>query len=411
MRNSRFGCLTGSGMIAALITLFAMAGVALASGSSMFSAGDLNARTGQTLGGVSSHAQIKKCSDCHAAAWDSVTMSDRCAACHSDIAAQSFNADSLHGMIAQKSPALACRACHPEHRGPSAPLTDMNEGTFPHEALGFSLKAHRLTVKQTPFICADCHPNDVTTFAPDTCSSCHVQIDPVFAPSHVQAYGTVCLDCHDGSDNFGRGFSHAAFPFKLEGGHAGAACEKCHTGARSRADFAAAAQDCYACHQDKDQHKGQFGTDCSTCHDPSSWGNAKFDHSRSNFPLTGKHLDAACEDCHKDGRFKGLDAACVACHAEPAEHAGKFGTDCISCHSTSAWSPASFKGKHTFPLNHGEGGAAACTTCHPADLTSYTCYGCHEHDEARIRAKHVEEGISNFQDCIQCHADGRNHDD
>ena len=68
MRNARLGCFTGSGIIATLITLFAIAGVAFASGSLMFSAGDLNAQAGKLLGGVNSHAEITECSDCHTAA-------------------------------------------------------------------------------------------------------------------------------------------------------------------------------------------------------------------------------------------------------------------------------------------------------------------------------------------------------
>ena len=34
---------------------------------------------------------------------------------------------------------------------------------------------------------------------------------------------------------------------------------------------------------------------------------------------------------------------------------------------------------------------------------AYTCYGCHEHTEANIRAKHVHEGIANFTNCVSCH--------
>jgi hypothetical protein len=37
------------------------------------------------------------------------------------------------------------------------------------------------------------------------------------------------------------------------------------------------------------------------------------------------------------------------------------------------------------------------------DRRQYTCYGCHEHTKANIRAKHVREGIPNFTNCISCH--------
>ncbi len=476
MQNHKLGCLTSTGIIATLLTFFAIVGVAFASGSQMFTAGGLNSQAGEPLGGVTSHAQAQ-CSACHTAPWDSSTMADKCAACHTDIAAQMFDVAKLHGMITQKSPTLECRACHPEHRGPSAALTDLGDNTFPHETLGFSLKGHQLTAAKEAFTCADCHKGDVATFASDTCDSCHRQMDSVFAQAHVQAYGTDCLACHDGVDRFSKSFSHAGFTFKLDGGHSGVACAKCHTGALALADFATAPQDCYSCHAAKDAHQGAFGTNCETCHNPtdwkkatfdhnlsafklegrhaevkceqchannvfkgtptvcyschkqddehngqfgtdcavchstSGWDGANFDHNRSNFPLTGAHTDVKCEQCHVNGQFKGTASTCVSCHAEPAVHAGQFGTDCASCHSTTAWTPASFNGKHTFPLNHGEEGTVSCATCHPNNYTTYTCYGCHEHQESRIRSKHLEEGISNFENCVQCHPTGREHDD
>jgi hypothetical protein len=33
----------------------------------------------------------------------------------------------------------------------------------------------------------------------------------------------------------------------------------------------------------------------------------------------------------------------------------------------------------------------------------YTCYGCHEHQQARIIAQHRNEGIANIEKCARCH--------
>ena len=66
MQNNRLGCFTSTGIIAALIALFTIVGVAFASGSRMFSAGDLSAESGNIYGGVNSHAQITECKACHA---------------------------------------------------------------------------------------------------------------------------------------------------------------------------------------------------------------------------------------------------------------------------------------------------------------------------------------------------------
>ena len=403
MHRSKLGCFTSAGIVASIITIFGIVGVALASGSQMFSSGSLNAESGQAYGGVNSHAQITECSACHAVLWSPDSMADRCANCHTDIASQMFDVAKLHGSIMDKSGSLACRDCHPEHRGATAPLTDLAGNAFPHEALGFSLIHHQRKAGNEPIVCSDCHGEDITTFVSDSCQNCHGEMDIVFIKVHTLSFGPDCLACHNGDNKF----DHNLAAFKLEGEHTEAACEDCH----QNNFYKGTPTDCYSCHKNNDEHNGQFGTDCSACHNPSDWDDASFDHNRSNFPLTGEHVNIACESCHKNGQFKGLDATCISCHAEPTEHAGQFGTDCAACHSTSAWTPATFNGQHTFPLDHGEDGVVACATCHPAGYQTYTCYGCHEHNEANIRSEHQEEGISNFENCMECHADGREHDD
>ncbi len=544
MQSSRLGCFTGTGIFAALITTLAIAGIAFASGSQMFTAGPLNNVNEGTdvYGNVSTHAQITECKGCHAAPWEGETMADRCAKCHTDIAAQMFNVAELHGAIMDKDPNLSCRDCHPEHRGPSAPLTDLKNNVFPHDAMGFSLNGHQQKVTREAFTCQDCHPDDVTNFASDSCDSCHRQMDIVFTQAHALNFGMDCLACHDGVDRFGDDFSHNAYAFKLSGKHADVSCSRCHLDAHDLTALQSAPQDCYSCHysndahqgrfgqdcavchtaggwkpasfdhnlsafklegehgeaacdqchqngvyqgtptdcyschsgddehngqygqdcaachtpsdwdnasidhnrfafklegahaqvrceqchvnnvfkgipsdcyschQKDDEHNGQFGTDCSACHTAGSWEGAVFDHNLSNFPLTGAHVNLACERCHTNGQFAGLGTSCVSCHAEPAEHLGQFGTECAVCHSTTAWTPAEFTGQHTFPMNHGERGTVSCVTCHPVNYATYTCYGCHEHTESNIRGEHLEEGISDFQNCVKCHADGREHD-
>lgn len=473
--SSRLGCLSGLGVAAAILTALIIAGYVYAQGGVLYSPGPLNAQSGEMLGGVTSHAETGgNCKACHTAPWEAAKMEDRCVACHGEIAVQMKDVATLHGSLLTDQPDLRCRFCHPEHRGADASLTDLGGAQFPHEAVGFSLKGHQFKVTNEAFVCSDCHTADISTFDLQTCDTCHRQMNVGFMTAHVLSFGSACLDCHDGSDRLVTDFNHNAFAFRLEGKHAAVECVKCHVNARRLQDFAAAPQDCfachagdephegrfgrdcaachtvdgwtpakfdhnlsafklegqhaqvrceqchlnnvykgtptdcYSCHKQDDEHNGQFGTDCAACHNPTSWENATFDHNRSNFPLTGAHVGLACERCHSGGQFKGLATACVACHAEPAFHAGLFGTDCAACHSTAAWRPAQFNGSHTFPLRHG--GGATCATCHPSSFTTYTCYGCHEHNETKIRSKHLKEGIANFQNCIQCHPTGREHE-
>ncbi len=65
---------------------------------------------------------------------------------------------------------------------------------------------------------------------------------------------------------------------------------------------------------------------------------------------------------------------------------GALGTDCGSCHSTSAWSTAKFNLSHPEPRvdEHGTGirhGDTTCRTCHPATVRQYTCLACHSDNQ------------------------------
>lgn len=477
MQNSRLGCFTSTGIIAALITALVIAVVTFAQGGVLYSPGDLNAQPGERLGGVTSHAEIGgNCKACHVAPWASLSMADRCTACHVDVAVQMREVSSLHGVIKSKNSTLNCASCHPEHRGADAPLTVATMADFPHESLGYSLNGHQFKVTGEAFVCSDCHAGDITSFNPTVCADCHRQMDAAFTTAHETSWGSACLSCHDGVDTYGNDFDHNKFAFPLMGRHVEISCYDCHTNAHTIADLQAAPQDCASCHLEDDAHAGRFGTDCGTCHSPngwlpaqfdhnlsafklegkhteadcgdchknnvyqgtpsdcyschaqddahggkfgtncaachtpSDWEAATFDHSRSNFPLTGAHQQIACEKCHVNAQFAGTPTTCVACHAEPVFHAGLFGTNCASCHTTTAWRPATFNGQHTFPLNHGESGIVSCTTCHPSSFTTYTCYGCHKHNETIVRSKHLKKGISNFQNCVACHPTGHEHE-
>jgi len=400
MHNNKLGCFTGAGIIATLVTLFLIAGFAFMNGSQMFSPGALNAVVvpGKSYGGVNSHAEITQCSACHAAPFTAETMANRCASCHTDIAAQMFDVAKLHGAIKQKSATLACRDCHPDHRGASASLTDIGSNSFPHEALGYSLQGHQRTAAHQPFTCKDCHNADVTTFTQDVCESCHSQMDIAFTQAHVLTYGTNCLACHDGVDRFGDDFTHSGFVFQLKGKHADVACIKCHLAARTVADLQAAPQACFACHQKDDKHQGQFGTDCSACHNPNNWSDATFDHNLSAFKLDGKHANVKCEECHVNKVFKGTPQDCYSCHKNNDEHKGQFGTDCSACHTTKGWDGATFDHNLSAFKLEGAHAQVRCEECHKNGVfkgTPSTCSSCHADPAFHVGAFGA--------DCATCH--------
>ena len=469
--KTKLGCLSGTGLIAMVITLLLIVGVGAARGGVLFSPGELNAQRGAApVGGVFSHADLAgNCAACHPAFWRFDDMNTRCLDCHGGILEdpQGLHAVVMDGQDRQ------CRVCHPEHRGAQASLTEFSSQDFPHDLVGFSLAAHRQTTAGAAFACADCHTESLARFEPVVCLNCHQEREADYMQIHLADFGPACLACHDGLESYGTNFDHDTTQFPLTGAHGAAACGACHAGAQSLVDLQATAPTCFACHAADDVHAGEFGQDCAACHTAAGWEGAQFDHSRTAFPLIGRHAetacadchqergyagistecfachaaddahagafgqdcaachtaldwqdaqfdhsltrfpldgghtDVACQDCHQEGVFAGTPTACAACHADPDYHVGLFSQACSECHSTGAWQPATYTAAHTFPMNHGEQGVSSCRVCHPSVLQSYTCYECHEHSPAKVEREHLEEGIRDFQDCMRCHPTGQ----
>ncbi len=314
------------------------------------------------------HKQVN-CTNCHTNGQYKGTPKT-CNACH-------VNNDAHNGQFG-----VDCGACHD--------TSGWGNATFDHSQSGFPLTGKHKDVK-----CASCHAGGQYKGTPKNCNACHSQDD-----KHNGQFGTDCGACHTTSGWGGANFDHSNTSFPLKGKHLNASCSSCHAGGQ----YKGTPTSCNACHANDDAHGGQYGTNCGTCHDPGGWTPANFNHS--GFPLTGAHQGLPCTNCHPNGRFQGTPKACSACHNEPAYHAGLFGNTCDDCHNTSAWKPANYNRSHTFPINHG--GSNSCHTCHPSSLSQYTCYSCH--DRSEIKNKHEGEGIPNFDNCVQCHADGRQHD-
>lgn len=385
--TKRLGCLTGTGVLTALLTAIVIAGYAYARGGLIYNPGPLSTHGDELLGGVRSHAEIGgTCDACHTAPWDSASMADRCIVCHGAIAVQMKDIASMHGKLDHDNPSLTCRHCHPEHRGPDAKLTELGDASFPHEVVGFSLNGHQLTAAREPFTCADCHANDITAFDSGRCDGCHRQLDVRFMTAHNLSFGGACIDCHDGVDRFDASFDHNAFSFQIQGKHVGLGCDQCHYTARGLRDFAGTQQDCYSCHHQDDAHDGRFGTNCADCHTEKGWTPATFDHDRAAFKLEGEHAEVACESCHQDRQFAGTPTDCYSCHRQDDEHEGQFGTECSACHNPSAWDDAVFDhNRSRFALVGGHFGVP-CESCHSSGQFA---------------------GLST--DCVSCHADPAYH--
>lgn len=398
MKTSRFGCLSATGIITALVTLLLISGFSIARGGVLFNPGQLNDQKGaEPLQGVYSHAEITEdCGACHTAFWTGEHMAERCLACHDKL---TTNPQDFHNIMLAQSGGLNCARCHTDHRGAEAALTLLDMKKFPHmDAVHFALSSHQKHSDGATFLCEDCHGADLAEFQRSTCVECHTELDPAYLQAHQADFGEDCLACHDGVETYGAAFDHNRLQFTLTQAHAEARCQDCHAGALRLADLQAAPQTCAACHLEDDAHTSQLGQDCAQCHASTTWEEATFDHSRAAFALTGKHAQVACEDCHKDKIFKGAPQDCYSCHAQQDEHNGQFGQDCAACHTTDGWEGATFDHSlSSFPLT-GAHANVSCEDCHREGVytgTAQECVACHlENDEHNGRFG---------QDCAQCH--------
>jgi len=269
--------------------------------------------------------------------------------------------------------------------------------------------------------CADCHLKGNFKELASDCVSCHQEPE-----LHRGLFDPQCSICHT---------TMAWSPAIIEGITFDHKKDTRFSLVRHEQDFQEAAITCLACHPPEtqditlnpcmqchenndaifmDEHHSLFGSACIDCHDGVD-RLSNFDHALV-FPLDGRHAEATCDSCHGDRIFQGTPTECAQCHEEPQIHIGAFGTQCQSCHSTSAWAPARLT-EHTFPLDHGESGLLSCDTCHVSTYIEYSCYECHEHQPTTIESEHREEGISlaELVDCAGCHPTGREeegeHDD
>jgi hypothetical protein len=267
--------------------------------------------------------------------------------------------------------------------------------------------------------CTGCHTKMVFTNVGNRCASCHADI-------HRGRMGAACENCHTV-----RGWKVTVTQvnlhtnrFPLTGAHAAASCDDCHkSGALSQYNTMSTA--CYGCHQadyqgakSPNHAQSGFATTCESCHSTDTWLGAKFDHSLTNFPLTGAHTvpPRLCTDCHVNNNYNLTQTACVSCHLKdftgstnPNHVQLGFAQTCESCHTTAAWSPAQFDhSKSGFPLT----GAhtvppRTCTDvgCHAGNnfnLTQTTCVSCHLKDFNNAgNPNHAQGGFP--QTCQVCH--------
>lgn len=299
---------------------------------------------------------------------------------------------------------------------------------FPPGSAGAKHLFYPLDGKHSELTCLSCHSAGNYSGTPGQCTDCHLDVKP---DGHFSGQ---CVLCHTTAAWLPSTFDHqvaiamdcqSCHLSAMPAGHYQGQCSACHTtNAWLPAAFdhqtvgAALCQNCHAGNKPADHFNGP----CSACHTTNAWLPASFDHqiagavdcaSCHTASVPAGHYSGQCSACHATtawlpAGFNHQAAGaidCQACHSNvrPANH---FSGQCSNCHSTSGWKPASFN--HTFPTNHGEADGV-CAKCHPSGDDNWTCFTCH--NEYELTKKHNEEGIADYVvRCMDCHADGREHD-
>lgn len=374
---------------------------------------------------------VNKCTECHN--FGEKTFRNNCLTCHSEIKSR---VDAKHGYH-YYTRKLECSKCHKEHHGRDFDLVRWNPESFDHRQTGFLLEG-----KHDGLECRQCHrpenihASDIRKKGGGVMKKTYLGLSTDCANCHEDEHrGQLkdCAGCHDPTSWQKNTFSHSRARFALEGRHTSVACTECHPtkddGKKRYGDTrylqfrGISFSSCTSCHED--HHKGAYGKECTQCHTPAGWkqlriAEGSFDHSRTDYPLTGRHAAVQCTQCHTGGdfgKFAKTDLThCSVCHRD--YHAGQFsnrkdGGACESCHTVEGFSPSLFPPeKHAqtrFALT-GAHEAIPCIRCHAeAEIggtktrrfqwDNLACRSCHKDPHAgQFDARIAKDG------CAGCHS-------
>ncbi len=376
-----------------------------------------------------SHSSLtgtSQCASCHSFG-TSIPMF-KCIDCHKEIAQDLSARHGYHFELEMRNPnGKDCVRCHLEHNGEVFHLIRWEPSLqkFDHRLTGYKLEG-----KHANLHCETCHtpahmlPANRELIKMKDLSKSFFGQSPNCTPCHTDPHkgqlGNDCAKCHnEESWKAAKDFDHSKTRYPLTGLHNKVACEKCHKAEApgSPVRYQNLKFDtCTACHVDP--HKGEFKKSCETCHTTSSWKNLlsgfDFDHSKTKYPLIGKHAQVACTACHLNGDFKTrmVFANCSDCHKSDP-HKGQFEQrekkgECSECHNLEGWKPSLFGVKEhdssNYPLK-GKHVQVECAKCHlPAgkdtiyNVKFSACAGCHKdaHDNQFAAAPYNNR-------CEPCH--------
>jgi hypothetical protein len=383
---------------------------------------------GQVSKAHASISGVTQCASCHKFGSGGGL---KCLECHTEINQRLAANQGFHAAVVKRdSTNKDCVRCHSEHNGEDFQLIhwEPSQAKFDHGKTGYVLEG-----KHSALQCQQCHKSKFMdpqmrpllrmkqadkSFLGLTrgCTSCHEDF-------HKGQLGKDCQSCHNSmSWKDVSHFDHSKTRYPLTGLHLKVTCAKCHapsavgdTPKFTGIQFST----CSACHNDP--HHGAFKKDCASCHNTSGWKSlsaagvsSQFDHSKTAFPLVGKHQKVDCGACHRSGNFKEPipHALCSDCH-KPDPHGGQFarrkdGGRCEACHTVDGWNPSTFSVQDhmasAYPLD-GAHAKVGCAKCHtPAGVATRfkikfaQCMDCHQDEHG---GQFASAPLSNH--CDSCH--------
>jgi len=398
-----------------------------------------------------SHAHLEglsNCTKCHVLG--EKVSNEKCLECHKEIAQRINEQRGYHFSAEVRS--NECIKCHSDHHGRDFQMIHFDPNNFNHKETGYNLQGSHAELS-----CIKCHKSEFikdpkikvrssTYLGLDKkCLSCH-------RDTHQGTLSTDCSSCHD-YEVFkpASKFDHQNTRFRLLGKHTSVDCKKCHkltvnNGIEMQEFADIPFTNCGSCHNDV--HEDKFGQNCIQCHSEESFKRIKqlnnFNHSRTNYPLEGKHRYVDCNLCHKTQYTAEIKYNyCYDCHSD--YHDKQFARqgrspDCMDCHSTTGFEQTDFtleRHNETSFLLTGAHLATPCFACHKKsnkwsfreigircndchndihepylDIKYYpeaSCQSCHnsnrwsEVDFDHFKTTFILEGAHSRQSCRSCH--------
>ena len=395
---------------------------------------------------------------------DHIPAVEQCSTCHIDKTAGGFASSTFLGTV-HVGISSGCEGCHVGRFFPARPdlikganhLPTTQDCDLCHTVAGFGPPTTFAHVDITGD-CVSCHngnpdfellgargktpspPHPVTTA---DCAGCHNTVN--FADAFVDHADPAilalrCDSCHNGIDATGKDAAPGHVPTSED-------CSVCHLPGGSFTpavfDHSGIVDNCASCHNGinatgtdakTDPPHIPISEDCSVCHTPTLFANARFEHQgivdncascHDGYTATGKgtfHVPTSddCGSCHVTTGFLpatfdhvGIVDNCVSCHdagfATPKkiDHV-ETTQDCGVCHNTGAFVPATFD--HTGIVDN-------CASCHDGNTatgmadadpphipTSLDCHFCHV-TSTFVGGSWVHDA-STANNCDTCHVDG-----